>query len=186
MTLPTLEEEHACKIVYEDYTSPNPEVPEQGMLAVRAVKTLATYIRNHALEHAGTITLAPSRPLTIPPLRTYTFIPVTGRVIARTIMPTNGDAASSAASAANSGAAASSPKPKAQGSIAGREKLSTPNDAQIVNDDDNEEKEADEVEEEGGAEEEDDDLSRLEELEKAEKNKKPQAKKGHKRKDPPA
>ena len=194
MTLPTLEEEHACKIVYQDYTSPNPEVPEQGILAVRAVKTLATYIRNHVLEHAGTITLAPPRQIEIPPLRTYTFIPVTGRVIARTIMPTKGDAASSAASAAKSGAAASSSKPKGagQGSIAGTEQLSTPKTTYfpiVIEADAKEENEADEVgdDEQGSASAEEDDISRLEKLEKAEQNKKqtaPQAKKGQKRKAP--
>ena len=99
MALPTLEEEHAQKVMYEDYVSSNPDAPEQGMLAVGVVKTLSQYIRNAVLEHAGTIMLHPPGSIDIPPLRTYTYIPVTGRVIARTIMPHSGEVASSSAPA---------------------------------------------------------------------------------------
>ena len=105
-------------------------------------------------------------------------------------MPTKGDAASTSMMSLKSGEAASSSKPtdlsplnKGQGSIAGTDKVPTPKDASEA--EEKEENEADGADAEmGSASAEEDDLSRLEKLEKAGQGqqRKPQAKKGGKRK----
>jgi len=48
---------------------------------------LKPYIENFVLERVDSIMIAPPIEISIPPLRTYVFVPVTGRVIARTLMP---------------------------------------------------------------------------------------------------
>lgn len=46
---------------------------------------------NHVMEKMGVIRLAPPQEIVIPPLRTYTFLPVNGRVLARTVLVGNSD-----------------------------------------------------------------------------------------------
>ena len=46
MTLPTREEEHNNKIKHLKYNSPNADFPEQGILAVSAVRRLSKSILN--------------------------------------------------------------------------------------------------------------------------------------------
>ena len=51
MTLHTREDEHINKIKYVEYNSPNADFPEQGILAVSAVRRLSKYILNGVLEN---------------------------------------------------------------------------------------------------------------------------------------
>lgn len=87
MQLPTEEEETINKVDYTNYVSPSIDAPDQGFLAAEAVKMLAPYIRNHVFNTADSIKVAAPYEIAVPPLKTYVYIPVTGRVLLRTIMP---------------------------------------------------------------------------------------------------
>lgn len=73
------------------YVSPNPEKPNLGVLAADAVRVMARYIQNHVghVEGIGALKLEPPGDLSVPPLRTYVYIPVTGQIISR--VPTGDD-----------------------------------------------------------------------------------------------
>ncbi len=49
MRLPTKHEERVHTIDYSNYTSPDPDIPGLGFLAVAAVKLLSPYVRNFVL-----------------------------------------------------------------------------------------------------------------------------------------
>ena len=86
MSLPSRAVELANSIDYMQYVSPDADVPEKGFLAVEAVKLLAPYIRNFVLETPNSVMVPPPNPIQVPSLQTFTFMAVTGRVIARTIL----------------------------------------------------------------------------------------------------
>jgi hypothetical protein len=86
MSLPSKHEEQSMAIDYGNYTSPDADFPEKGYLAAQAVKMLSPYIRNYVFETTGTVHVSPPVTIEIPPLQTFTFVQVTGRVIARTIL----------------------------------------------------------------------------------------------------
>ena len=101
--------------------------PECGTMAAHAVQMLVAYVKNFVLEVPNAIVVPSPYHIDIPPLQTFTFIPVTGKVIARTVSV----AASSPAGRARP---ASSPTSKAvtssskggPGSAAGVETPKTP------------------------------------------------------------
>lgn len=57
-------------------------------LAVHAVQLLAPYLSNFVLDTPNTVKLPPPVTINVPPLQLYSFIPLTGRIIARTILGT--------------------------------------------------------------------------------------------------
>ena len=87
MKMPSDEDEKMYNIDYQDYPSPDMDFPDQGFLAAEAVKMLAPYIQNHVLDRPNSLKVAPPQDITVPPIKQYTFIAVTGRVILRTVMP---------------------------------------------------------------------------------------------------
>ena len=87
MKSPSVHEEKVHDLDYTNYVSPNPEVPDQGLMAVEAVKMLAPYIKNFTLETPNSLMVPSPVPILVPPLQTDTVIAVTGQVIARTIHP---------------------------------------------------------------------------------------------------
>ena len=88
MSLPSKYEESMLKLDYQNYISPDVDFPQKGFLALEVVKQLSPYIRNFVFESAGTIMVPPPFGIEIPPLQTFTFLQVTGRVITRTIQGT--------------------------------------------------------------------------------------------------
>ena len=61
-----------------------------GFLAVEAVRILAPYIKHFALDGSQEIMVPPPFGVEVPPLQTFTYIAVTGRVVARAILgPSN-------------------------------------------------------------------------------------------------
>ena len=85
MSLPSLATEYANKVDYLNYVSPDPDDPERGFLAAEAIKLLIPYIRNFVMDNKD-IMIPPPFPIDVPPLQTFTYIAVTGRVVARTIL----------------------------------------------------------------------------------------------------
>jgi hypothetical protein len=86
MSLPSLATEYANKVDYLNYVSPDPDDPERGFLAAEAIKMLIPYIRNFVMDNKEAIMIPPPFPIEVPPLQTFTYIAVTGRVLARTIL----------------------------------------------------------------------------------------------------
>jgi hypothetical protein len=86
MSLPSLATEYANKVDYLNYVSPDPDDPERGFLAAEAIKMLIPYIRNFVMDNKEAIMIPPPFPIDVPPLQTFTYIAVTGRVLARTIL----------------------------------------------------------------------------------------------------
>ena len=86
MSLPSLATEYANKVDYLNYVSPDPDDPERGFLAAEAIKMLIPYIRNFVMDNKEAIMIPPPFPIDVPPLQTFTYIAVTGRVVARTIL----------------------------------------------------------------------------------------------------
>ena len=86
MSLPSLATEYANKVDYLNYVSPDPDDPERGFLAAEAIKLLIPYIRNFVMDNKEDIMIPPPFPIDVPPLQTFTYIAVTGRVVARTIL----------------------------------------------------------------------------------------------------
>ena len=66
--------------------SPDPDDPERGFLAAEAIKMLIPYIRNFVMDNKEAIMIPPPFPIDVPPLQTFTYIAVTGRVLARKIL----------------------------------------------------------------------------------------------------
>ena len=178
MKLPTETEESVQKINYTEYTSPDLEVEDQGILAAEAVKMLTPYIRNHVFETPCVPSIAPPFDIQIPPLRTYTFIAVTGRVVARTILPEQQQSEKSMQSVQSEKSEQSKPqKRKAEeggpGSSSGKASLATPKKkGKITADDGADDVENDEEEDEnsgeeddGGIDDMDDEMAQLEAME---------------------
>ena len=85
MQWPSAHEEKVHDVDYTNYVSPNPESPDQGMLAVEAAKMLAPFIRNFIFDTPNSLMVPSPTQIIVPPLQTFTFIAVTGKVVARTI-----------------------------------------------------------------------------------------------------
>jgi hypothetical protein len=85
MSLPSLAVERSSGVNYMDYSSPDPEVPEKGVLAVEAVKMLVPSIKAFVTDDVSTWMVQPPFEIVVPPLQTLTFIGATKRVLARTI-----------------------------------------------------------------------------------------------------
>ena len=86
MSLPSQASEYSNKVDYLSYTSPDPEDPERGFLAAEAVKLLIPYFRNFVMDNKEAIMIPPPFPIDVPALQTFTYIAVTGLVLARTIL----------------------------------------------------------------------------------------------------
>ena len=67
MNLPTEAEEKLHNINYNSFTSPSIDHPDSGCLAASAVQMLAPYIRNHVLDVANTVKIAPAHDIDVPP-----------------------------------------------------------------------------------------------------------------------
>ncbi len=89
---------------------------------------LAPYVRNYVYQKTDSIQVAPPEEIEVPPLRVFTYIPVTRRVQARTIVPdatrnSKEDAAAAAKKSGSSTDPQTKPKPSGLGSIEGALKL---------------------------------------------------------------
>ena len=192
MKLPSEAEESMHKIDYNQYNSPNVDEPDEGILAAEAVRMLTPYIRNHVFDKPNVVKVAPPTEIQVPPLRTYTFIAVTGRVVARTVLPSGGtqveevdvpskksktsEKSEKSEKAENSEKSEKSQKSKSSGgpgSASGSASFQTPKKKGVVSadkkdgeDDDAGDDEADDDEEEEGDVEEDE-VAALEALEAA-------------------
>jgi len=70
------------------YVSPDPvESIKGGLSACAMIRDVAQYIHNFVNRRCNGIKVAPPNEITVPGLRTYTHIQVTGQIITRTIMP---------------------------------------------------------------------------------------------------
>ena len=136
LSLPSKHEESTLKIDYQNYVTPDVDFPQKGFLAVEAVKQLSPYIRNFMFKTAGSIMVPPPFCIEIPPLQTFTFLQVTGRVIAHTIQgtttagpeapPSEIVAYPKAKAKARNKAATKTPAKGGSGSAAGEEVPATP------------------------------------------------------------
>lgn len=131
MTPPSKHEESAFNIDYRQYSSPDPDLPERGFLAAEAIQMLVPYLRNFVFETPGSVMLPPPVAIEIPPLQTFTFVQVTGKVIARTIQSqqSGSQSAQSGSQSAQSAQSQRSGSQSAQsgpGSAAGKEVPDTP------------------------------------------------------------
>ena len=128
MKLPSESEESMYKIDYSAYNSPNVELPDEGILVAEAVLMLAPFIRNYVFETANAIKIAPPNQIRIPPLRTYTFIAITGRVVARTVLPEQHDEDEQPTKKTKTGSSPSGPtsSPGGPGSASGAVPFKTP------------------------------------------------------------
>ena len=64
------------------YTSLDPQRPLKGLLTAGAIQQLVPYIEN-SLQKAPGPKLEPLEPIDVPPVRTYSLMPLTGRIICR-------------------------------------------------------------------------------------------------------
>ena len=103
MRLPTTHEEQLHNLDYHEYTSPIPDNPEAGTMVAHAIQLLTPYVKNFVMETPGSIVVPTPYQVDVPPIQTFTFIPVTGKVIARTI----GNTANSSRAPAGQGSSAS-------------------------------------------------------------------------------
>jgi hypothetical protein len=172
MKLPSESEECMYKIDYSSYNSPNVELPDEGVLVAEAVMMLAPFIRNHLFETPNAIKIAPPNQIRVPPLRTYTFIAVTGRVVARTVLPEQRDEDEQPTKKkAKTGSSPSGPTSSSggPGSASGKAPFKTPlTKGKVTADDEVEEdngEEEDAVEEDGEEGDDEDELAQLEPLE---------------------
>ena len=69
------------------YVSPDPIQANKGVLSASAIRELAPLIGNHINRRPNTTKVEPPNEITVPGLRTYTHIQVTGQIISRTVMP---------------------------------------------------------------------------------------------------
>ena len=186
MKIPTKKDETMHSIRYSELVSPNVDNPEEGCLLAAAVLMLAPYIKNFVLDIPGTIMVQPPYDIQLPPLRVYTFVQVTGRVLARTVGasdPIRAERSSeSIESPESTGSAKKGKKVAGPGSSSGK----VPPTMKNV-DEEEEEEEDDDEEEDADAEEgdddnnDDDDLAKLESIEEEMKSiKRPRRPKGSK------
>jgi hypothetical protein len=61
--------------------------PTKGMLAAAALQLMVPFLRNHIARAPDTFKIEPAEPIEIPSVLTYTFVPVTGAIIARQVKP---------------------------------------------------------------------------------------------------
>ena len=59
----------------------------KGVLSASAIRELAPYIGDHINRLPNSIKVEPPHEITVPGLRTYTHVQVTGQIISRTVMP---------------------------------------------------------------------------------------------------
>ena len=85
MKVPTKKGETTHNIRYSEFVSPNIDDPQEGFMVATTVGMLAPYIRNFVMETPGAHAVPSPYDIVLPPLRVYTFIQVTGRVIARAV-----------------------------------------------------------------------------------------------------
>ena len=111
---------------YTNHVSPNPEHPDQGLMAVEAVKMLAPYIKNFTLDTPNTLMFPSLVPIPVPPLQTYTFIAVIGKVIARTIHPNPSELSQQSQSASSKSQKSQQSASTGPGSAAGKIEPATP------------------------------------------------------------
>ena len=195
MKLPSTHEESLHSIDYTNYISPIPDDPEHGTMAAHAVGLLAPYIKNYVLETAGSIMVPSPIQINVPPLQTFTFIPITGRVIARTVqagsttvpaVPAVEDAAASSSSKAGSSKDEAKGGP---GSKTGAKPPNPPKNKGKINDadanedaeegeDDAADDDDDDDEEGAGGDDLDDELDLLQQMEDSSTPKKPKGRGG--------
>ncbi|CAK0793449.1 unnamed protein product [Prorocentrum cordatum] len=169
--IPPLAEEREFNIDYAAYSSPDPMGPLKGMLAACAVRMLYPFIANFLHRRPGH-KVEPPGEMHIPPLETFTFIPLAGAIVARHV----GEGAPDAA-------AATGKTPNAKKAVRGAAEspsAATPGTGKSKGaDQDEEDGEENEIEDDAGdnGDEEEDDitsqLQKLEELEKGSSGKKP-------------
>ena len=165
MKAPTKKDETTHNIRYSEFVSPNIDDPEEGTLIAAAVHMLAPYIRNFVLETPGTLAVPSPYGIVLPPLRVYTFVQVTGRVIARTVGGC--DIGAESTKSMESEPPAKKQKPLGgPGSSSGTVPPTTPKvKGDSENDGGNDVMDVDDDEEEDGGDNEDSDLAKLESLE---------------------
>ena len=179
MKLPTKRDETTFKLNYLEYASMDSDNPNSGMLAAEAVKMLAPFVRNFVLESQNEVMLPSPIEIILPPLRCYTFVQVTGRVLARTInAPESKESKESKESAKSAKSSESKneaePKKKKQrvsgpGSADGKEppKVKPPTGS-VSNDEDDKADDVDSKDDDGSKNDDDDDDDNEEDDELAE------------------
>ena len=154
---------------YPRYVSPNPDKPNLGVLAADAVRVMARYIQNYVnhTEGIGALKLEPPGDLSVPALRTYVYIPVTGQIISRRPTSEDQEPQSTKKKSVATGSSASTPQkvavdltPSTPASKAIKRKLQL--DKEEEDEDDMDDGDDDEVEDDAAAE-----LEMLDQLEKA-------------------
>ena len=188
MKIPTKQNETMRSIRYSEFVS-HVDNPEEGCLFAAAVRMLAPYIRNSVMDTPGTLMVPPPYDIQLPALRVYTFVQVTGRVLARTVGASDPIRAElgSSESIESTG---SEPPAKKRKTVAGPGSSSgkvPPTTTSTRNVDEEEEEEEDDEEEDADPEEaeddnnDDDDLAKLESIEEEMKStKRPRRPKGSK------
>ena len=83
--LPTEEEQRLNNINYFECKSPEPELPGMGVLAAEAVRQITQYLKNECTNTQGAIRVPLTQPVNIPPLQTYTYMPVLNQIVKRTV-----------------------------------------------------------------------------------------------------
>ena len=188
MKLPTKKDETTHNIRYSEFVSPNIDDPQEGSMIAATVRILAPYIRNFVMDTPGTLVVPSPYDIVLPALRVYTFVQVTGRVIARTIggSDVGAESTNSMESLKSVKSLESEPSAKKQKSLGGPGSSSgmVPPKAMGRVADDNGENDGeddamgvdDDEEEEGG--DDDDDFAKLESLEADLQKKTPSKKRG--------
>ena len=83
--LPTEEQERLARKDYFNYRSPEADIPSMGVLAAEAVRHIAEYLKNEAFAAPATIKVPLTRPLDLPPVAVYTYMPVLNQIVKRTV-----------------------------------------------------------------------------------------------------
>ena len=184
MKAPTKKDETMHNIRYSEFVSPNIDDPAEGSMIAGTVRMLAPYIRNFVMETPGTLVVPSPYDIVLPPLRVYTLIAVTGRVIARTVGGSDIGAEStkcmeSPRSVKSLGSEPSAKKQKSLGGPGSSSGIVPPTTPKATGENDGEDEVMDvddDEEQEGGGD--DDDLAKLESLEAEFQNKTPPPKPG--------
>ena len=71
------------------YSSPSPDSLNLGVLAAEAVREIAACFEAFVsrADGVGTLRMEPTAELETPPLKVYTFMPVTGQIMCRSLIP---------------------------------------------------------------------------------------------------
>jgi hypothetical protein len=83
--LPTEEQERLARTDYFNYRSPEADIPSMGVLAAEAVRQIVEYLKNEAFAVPATIKVPLTRPLDLPPVAVYTYMPVLNQIVKRTV-----------------------------------------------------------------------------------------------------